>query len=84
MTFLKYGTTVLISLVICLAILFSTGCVSTGDSVNEPDIRASVEAEPPAEDPNAPVSSDDPTPTSPSCLKGRRAMTWLRLKTSTS
>ena len=68
MTFLKYSSTVLISLVICLAILFSTGCVSTGGSGSEPDIRTSVEAEPPTEDPNIPVSSDDPTPTSQPAL----------------
>lgn len=65
MTFLKYSSTVLISLVICLAILFSAGCVSTGRSGNQAHIRASVEAEPSAEDPNAPVSSDDPSPIRP-------------------
>lgn len=65
MTFLKYSSTVLISLVICLAILFSTGCVSTSGSGNQAHIRASVEAEPSAEDPNAPASSDDPSPISP-------------------
>ena len=66
MTFLKEkyrigGLTV--GLVFGLVAFFLVGCANPAGPGSQPGVRASIEAEPQAVDPDSPVSSDDPTPT---------------------